>query len=334
MDQMNENTPQKKSLIVPLIILGILLVGSLIYNFVQGNKISSLEKNESLTNQMIKKEASQKENLQQEYDSLISEYTQFKARIEDRDNLLGNQENAIGLKNQDIQQLMNKENPTAKELEKAQGMIASLRSEIGTYKTQVAKLQKENAILVRNIDDLNTKNESLTSSNNQLNDNNQELTYNLESEKNIRSKEQAISTGKIDELSSTLSISNHEITGIKVRNNGKEKETDRARRINKIRVNFDIDRNARTESGSKTLYVAIYNPNGTIGKFNNAKNGQLDLRSGDKVNYSDVVNFDYVNGQGKTISFDWENDQFEKGVYRIDIYQNGYKISQAKITLS
>ncbi len=334
MEQMNENTSQKKSLLVPLIILGILLIGSIVYNVVQGNKISSLEKNELLTGQMIKKEASQKENLQQEYDSLINEYSEFKARIEDKDNLLGDNENMIRLKNQDIQQLMDKENPTAKELEKAQGMIASLRSEIGTYKTQVAKLQKENAILVRNVDDLNTKNQSLTTSNQQLNENNKELSYNLDTEKNVRSKESAISSGKIDELSSTLSISNHEISGIKVRNNGKEKETNRARRIDKIRVNFDIDRNSRAESGNKTLYVAIYGPNGALGKYSNAKSGQLELRSGDTVNYSDVVTFNYVNGQGKTISFDWENDQFEKGVYRIDVYQNGYKISQAKITLS
>ncbi|WP_413531656.1 hypothetical protein [Empedobacter brevis] len=324
----------KNGLVVPLALVGILLAGSVGYNIYQANQIGNLEKNESLNSQILKNETGQKDQIRKQYDSILSDYTQYKARIEDRNNLLGDKENMIQLKNQDIQEILDKDNPTAEEMNRARKMINDLEGSVRNYKTEVARLQKENAILVRSVDELNNKNAALTSDNNNLRENNKELTYSYETEKNVRQKDNAISKGKINELSSTLSVSNQKITGIRVRNSGKEVEKTRAKRIDKIRVSFDVDRNSRTESGDKKLYVAIYNPDGSLGRYGNAQGGQIELRSGDTVNFSDAINFNYTNGQTKNITFDWENEDFQKGVYTFNVYENGFKISQAKITLN
>ncbi len=323
----------KNGLILPLSLVGILLAGSVGYNIYQSNEISTLKKSEILSSDILKNESSQKDQIRKQYDSILSDYSQYKARIEDRNNLLGDKEDMIQLKNQDIQEILDKDNPTAEEMNRARKMINDLEGSVKKYKSEVARLQKENAILVRNVNDLNNQNSALTTDNNSLRSDNQELTYNYNTEKNVRQKENAISKGKINELSSTLSVSNQKITALRVRSSGKEVEKTRAKKVDKIRVSFDVDRNARTESGDKKLFVAIYNPDGTLGKYGNAKSGQLELRSGESVNFSDAINFTYTNGQTKNIIFDWENESFQKGVYTFNVYENGFKISQAKITL-
>jgi len=323
----------KGGLILPLALVGVLLAGSIGYNIYQANQIGTLEKNESLNSDILKNETAQKDQIRKQYDSILNDYSQYKARIEDRNNLLSDKEKMIQLKNQDIQEILDKDNPTAEEMNRARKMINDLEGSVKNYKTEVARLQKENAILVRNVNELNSQNAALTSDNSNLRENNKELTYNYESEKNIRSKDNAINKTKINELSSTLSVSNQQITGIRVRSSGKEVEKTRAKRIDKIRVSFDVDRNSRTESGNKKLYVAIYNPDGTLGSYGNAKGGQIELRSGDTANFSDAISFDYTNGQTKNLTFDWENEAFQKGVYTFNVYENGFKISQAKIAL-
>ncbi|MFV0187183.1 hypothetical protein OBK20_07360 [Empedobacter falsenii] len=331
----NQPTNKGKSgLVIPLALAGILLAGSVGYNIYQANQIGNLEKNDSLNSQILKNETNQKDQIRRQYDSILNDYTQYKARIEDRNNLLGDKENMIQLKNQDIQEILEKDNPTAEEMNRARKMINDLEGSVKNYKSEVARLQKENAILVRNVEDLNNKNSALTTDNNNLRENNKELTYNYQTEKNVRQKDNAISKGKINELSSTLSVSNQQIKGIRVRSSGKEVEKTRAKRIDKIRVSFDVDRNSRTESGDKKLYVAIYNPDGTLGRYGNAQGGQIELRSGDTVDFSDAISFNYTNGQVKNITFDWENEEFQKGVYTFNVYENGFKISQAKITLN
>jgi len=338
MQEQDENSqPANKSkngLILPLALVGLLLAGSIGYNLFQANKLTDLEKNETLNSQTLKNEVSQKDLVRKQYDSILSDYTQYKARIEDRNNLLGDKENMIQLKNQDIQGILDKENPTPEEMNRARKMISDLEGSVKNYKSEVSRLQKENAILVRSVDELNSKNAALTTDNNNLKESNKDLSYSYETEKNVRAKDNAINKTKINDLSSTLSISNQQIQGIRVRKSGKEVEKTRAKRIDKIRVSFDVDRNSRTESGSKKLYVAIYNPDGTLGNYENSKGGQIELRSGEKINYSDAISFDYTNGQSKNLVFDWSNDEFQKGVYTFNVYENGFKISQAKITLN
>lgn len=333
--QQNNQTSNngKSGLILPLALVGVLLAGSIGYNIYQANQIGNLEKNESLNSDILKNETSQKDQIRKQYDSILNDYSQYKARIEDRNNLLSDKEKMIQLKNQDIQDILDKDNPSAEEMNRARKMISDLEGSVKNYKSEVARLQKENAILVRNVNDLNNQNASLTSDNNNLKENNKELTYSYESEKNIRSKDNAINKTKINELSSTLSVSNQQIKGIRVRNSGKEVEKTRAKRIDKIRVSFDVDRNSRTESGNKKLYVAIYNPDGTLGSYGNSQGGQIELRSGDTASFSDAISFDYTNGQTKNLTFDWENEEFQKGVYTFNVYENGFKISQAKIAL-
>lgn len=297
--------------------VGLLLsLGFNVYQFVD-NKQSIETLNNSVKE--LSTVSSEKSQLEFDYKNLQDEFEQLKSSIVDNDGLLSNKEHNISIQQQEIDKILNDANASKADLAKAESMIKSLKSEIATYKSEIIRLEKENAILVKNNTLLTTERDSIQT--------------NLNTERTERIAEREVATKKEEELSTTLSISNHKIQPLKVRNNGKEVTKDRAKKVDKIRVSFDIDRNSRAQSGQKEIYVSIRKPNGQIGKFGGADSGLLKLHSGDEVAYSDKVNVNYQNGAGQTVTFDWEDAAFEPGTYKIDIYQNGFKISQADVVL-
>lgn len=263
--------------------------------------------------------SSEKSQLEFDYKNLQDEFETLKSSIVDNDGLLANKEHDIKIQQEEINKILNDANASKQDLAKAESMIKNLKSEISTYKSEIIRLEKENAILVKNNALLTTERDSITTT--------------LANERTERIVEKQVAQQKEEELSTTLSVSNHKIAPLKVRNNGKEVTKNKANKVDKIRVSFDIDRNSRAVSGNKEIYVAIRKPNGQIGKFGGAESGTLKLHSGDEVAYSDKVNINYQNGAGQTVTFDWEDASFEPGTYKIDIYQNGFKISQADVVL-
>lgn len=301
------------------LILGAALVISLgfnAYQFIDGNQDrETLDK----SIQELSTLSSSKAQLEFDYKNLQDEFTQLKNSIVDNDGLLANKEHNIAVQQEEINKILNDANASKESLAKAEAMIKSLKAEISTYKTEIIRLEQENAILVKDNALLTTQRDSIQT--------------NLNTERTERVAERAVAKEKEEELSSTLSISNHDIVALKVRNNGREVEKSKAKKVDKIRVSFDIDKNSRAQSGSKELYVAIVNPNGEVGQYTNGQYGSLKLHSGDEVKYSDKVKIDYKNGAQQKVEIDLENGSFTPGKYKINIYQNGFKISQAEVTL-
>ncbi|MDO4224618.1 MAG: hypothetical protein Q4C75_01845 [Bergeyella zoohelcum] len=119
---------------------------------------------------------------------------------------------------------------------------------------------------------------------------------------------------------SALSLSNFTLKSIKVRNNGKEVETSRASRIDKIKVSFDINENFIAEEGAKDLYIVVYKPDETIATFENAAGGLI-TSNGRDIKYSDKIVINYVKQSENTIEFEWKGTEFQRGKYQIDVYQ-------------
>lgn len=294
------------------VIIGILfaaLLGSLGYNFYVNNQ--SQDRIETL-NIDLKDTEGAKAILQQELDQLTFEFEEVQDDMSSKDSMISAKDTAIFNKQKEIQAILSKGNVTEAELKKAQRMINSLNSDIVQYKREISVLKAQNDSLVARTDTLQVKQTQLTE---KLADQTQKV---QETENKMRS---------------TFSVSNYEITGLKVKNSGKEVETDKAKRIDKLRVSFDLDPNEWAESGEKEIYIAIYKPDGNLGKFTGANYGELQTVNKGFIEYSDKLNFDYVRGSKQNISFDWEDFEFPKGIYKIDLYQNGMKIGQKSLTL-
>jgi hypothetical protein len=301
------------------LILGAALILSLGFNGYQ--YFDSKNDRETLENSIkeLSVLSSSKTQLEFDYKNLQDEFNQLKNSIVDNDGLLANKEHDISIKQEEIDKILKDANASKADLAKAESLIKSLKAEISTYKNDIIRLEKENAILVKNNTILTTQRDSIQT--------------NLNTERTERVAERQVAQQKEDELSSTLSISNHKITALKVKSNGREVEKTKAKKIDKIRVSFDIDKNPRAQSGDKELFIAIQNPDGQIGSYTNAKSGELKLRSGELVKYSDKVDINYINGAQQKVEFDLENTTFAPGKYKINVYQNGFKISQADVIL-
>jgi regulator of replication initiation timing len=206
-------------------------------------------------------------------------------------------------------------NASKEQLAKAQEMIKELNGKIDDLGAQVEKLSAEN--------------KQLTASNEQLNtDKTQLATEKAAVQDNLTKTQQE--KAHVEDLASTLHASNINIEGVQLKGGGTEKETDKAKHVNYFKVSFNIDENRISPSGTKQFYVIVYNPDGTpstpAGNFTTRDNG-------DKP-YTNKVEVNYEQGKLTPVSFTWKpGDKFQTGDYKVEIYNNGFKIGEGKKTL-
>ena len=303
----------KNIIIAVLAVCLLLAVGYIVY---------SKEANAKTSNEMqgeINDLERSREILKQELRIVRADFDDAKTRVVKKDSSLNYQDRLILDKQKEIQSILNKEGITSDELQRAKRLIVSLQSDIKVFKEEIVRLKDENKKLTN-------KNTELVSENTSLSNEKKTVETNLNQEKENHQN-------LISETNSTLSVSNYTIKGLHVKSSGKEVETTRARRIDKVRVTFDLDKNLNAKSDTKELFVTVYKPDGEIGKFKGANSGETTLRSGSSVDYSHRVKVNYNNMAGSRVSFDWMDYDFPKGEYKIDIYQNGYKVGQNVITL-
>lgn len=218
----------------------------------------------------------------------------------------------------DISSLLKKKNATAAELAQAKQMIGELNGKIDGLIAEVEKLKAEN--------------QQLTTANTQLNTEKTQLTaekQGLEENLNTTKNEKRQLEDKVD-VASTLHASNISIVAIKLRNGGKEKETTTAKRADFIRIGFVIDENRVTPSGTKDFYVVVTGPDGNI----ISEGGNFNTREEGSKAYTSKVSVNYEQNKIIPVSFDWkQTERFKEGDYKIEIYNNGFKIGQGTKTL-
>jgi predicted nuclease with TOPRIM domain len=209
-----------------------------------------------------------------------------------------------------ISSILRKKNATDAELAEAKKMIADLNGKIDGYVEEINKLKGENQ-------QLTAANQQLTTDKNQLTSQNSDLQNNL-------SKTQA-EKANIEDLASTLHASNINVTAMHVKGNGKETETSSAKRADLFVISCTLDENRVTPSGKKSLYVCVYNPDGTP----SGTEGTFKQRDGSDKPYTNRVEVNYEQSKPMAVSFQWKpGNKFQEGNYKIEIYHNGFKIGE------
>lgn len=304
--------PTGNRMMIWLGILGVLLLGSVGYNIYQFQQNKKFHSEKAVLALDLKDTENARMVLQQELDSLTADFEQTKLEMGEKDSILSQRDAEIFAKQKEVQNILSKSNVTEKELRQAQRMINSLNADIAKFKQEIVVLKQ--------------KNDSLIVANDTLHYQQTQLVGALE-------QQTQKATDTENKMRSTFSVSNYSIKGLRVKNSGKEVETNRAKRIDKMRVSFDLDPNQWAESGQYDVYIAVYKPDGALGKFKGATSGELETWSLGTVEYSDMVSFNYTKGAKQNVSFDWEDYEFPKGTYKIDLYQNGLKIGQKSLEL-
>jgi hypothetical protein len=260
----------------------------------------------------------ERDELRKELDDATMRYDMIKTSSADmaqaKDSVISRRDREIAETKTKIQQLLSKSNATKEELAQAKTLIASLNNNITNYKEQIEKLKGENLVLTQEKETV-TKERDVARKETE------------DAKTVIKEKEDIIDVG------STLHASNFSIMGINEKRNGKEKTTNTAKRVDKLRISFDLDENRITQSGSKSVYICITDPKGNPITVEALGSGNFTTREGNDKFFTQKVDVNYTQGQRQTISIDWrQNSNFETGDYKIEVYNNGFKIGEGITT--
>jgi len=304
-NQQNPNRPARTNNTTKNVIIGVLAAGLL------GTWAYFLyDKNDS--NKQIQDSQVAAASARTEQDSIKSLYDMTLLRL---DSITGDNNNKAGviserdskisdLKKQ-ISAIVNKKNATQAELNKAKSLIAELNN-------QIAQLEAENARLTG-------ENQQLASNNAQLSTEKQVLETNLQT--TTAEKEEMAAT--VD-VASTFTASNIQITPFNEKGNGKEKTTTTAKKVDKLVVSFDVE-NRVARSGPADLYVMVTAPDGKV--ISDGASTLTTRNDGDRAyTYKSTIN--YEQGTRQSIKIPLRQDHFQTGNYKIEIYQNGFKVAE------
>ncbi|MGG9963822.1 hypothetical protein [Ferruginibacter sp. SUN106] len=264
--------------------------------------------------EQLAKTTSDKDELRRELDDATTRYDMIKTQSADmvhsKDSVITQRDRDIAEKRTKIQQLLTKVNATKEELAQAKTLIASLNDDITGYKTQIETLEGEKIVLTQQKEAV-TKERDVARKETE------------DAKTVIKEKEDVIDIG------STLHASNFSIVGINEKKSGKEKTTSTAKRVDKLRISFDVDENRITQSGNKTIYISITDPKGNPVSVEALGSGTFKTREGEDKFFTEKVEINYTQGQRQTINVDWkQNSNFETGDYKIEVYNNGFKIGE------
>ena len=128
-------------------------------------------------------------------------------------------------------------------------------------------------------------------------------------------------------MASTFSASNFKITPINEKRNGKEKTTTTAKRVDKLVLTFDVE-NRVAKSGPADMYVIVTAPDGHVISDASMNSGSFTTRTEGDRQFTSMANIDYQQGTRKAVTIPIRQSDFQTGDYKIEVYQNGFKIGE------
>jgi predicted nuclease with TOPRIM domain len=211
----------------------------------------------------------------------------------------------IEAKKAEIRKILNDKNATQSQLAKAKTMIAELNNTITNLEADVARLTGEN--------------QELTVANSTLKLEKSDLETNL-----ATTKTEKEGLEKTVDVASTFSASNINVVPVDERKSGKEKNTTKAKRVDKLVVSFDVE-NRIAKSGLADMYLIVTAPDGKV-----ITDGAsvLNTRTDGDKNFTAKIPVNYEQGTRKPVQFPIKQNDFTTGDYKIEIYHNGFKIGE------
>lgn len=223
------------------------------------------------------------------------------------------------------------------ELAQRKDEIQDLLAKVKDKDYAIYKLKKETKTLrvimkgyVVTIDSLNTLNVTLRNENQEVrNTLSEERT---KSQKLMKSNENLSS--KVA-LASRLDVRDVRVFGVKVRRDMTGKETDRAKRTDKLRVCFTLDENRVAAEEKKNLYLRIIAPDGSILTAGESEDYKF-LFNGVSGYFSDKLEIAY-DRNAKEYCMDWtkpfEEYEMTSGTYTIFLFAEDYEMASTKFEL-
>ncbi len=260
---------------------------------------------------MLEEKELQRVELQHELDSLITEHNSIKLEYGSLSDSLAGKDSIIQADAVEIRKLLD----TQYEFYKVKKKLDKLRSISQGYLKQMDSLYTVNR-------ELKEENEQIRSS------------YQKEQQKStsLQKDKEALT----EKVSSAAVLKAYKITGLGVRGSGdKERATDKAKRVEKIKVCFTLSENSLLSAGRKDVYVRIARPDKTI--LARGKGDEYSFSyKGEILQYSIKETVNYQN-QSIDLCLYWINrstkEDLPPGVYVVSVYSDDYEIGQSSFEM-
>lgn len=254
------NDKKSKNIVIGLLSVVLIL---LVFVFWQNNRF---EEQLILKTQFIEEKNALRDNL----DDLIDEHELLKEEYGEVSDQLTEKDSTIKAYAADIKRLLRTEG----QLKEAKRKIGRLKEISRKYISAIDSLYTLNQLLSYENDSVKRANLLISSRNKTLEKKNQQLA-------------DRVNTASI------LKAGNVSVEGIYYRTSGKEKTTNKAAKVQNLRICFSVLENKVTEAGLKECYVRIISPEGDV---LNVANQLLELNMSDTtLLYTVMETLDYQN---------------------------------------
>jgi len=303
-----ENTQQKKNkrnLILWIVLFLIALIAAIVVGYLYMNTSEEVK-------ELKEEKQQQKVFFERELDSLMGEHNKVKNEYDNLTDSLDVKDSVIKANAKEIKELLQ----TKWEYYKVQKKLSQLRNVAQGYLVQIDSLYRVNK-------QLETENKEIKSK------------YRKEQQMSQRLGEEKEVLNEMVEKAAILKVYNIDATGIKTTWFDNEKETDKARRTDKIKICFTVEENELTEIGEKLIYFRIAGPNGKVITPSESEAYAFEV-DGEELQFTmkEIVNYQ---GESFRKCIEWSNpnpdENLEEGQYTIDIYSKEGKLSQTYIDL-
>lgn len=287
-----------------IVILLMALTALITYYFVKSSETMKREdivasKNDEISNITEKMEA-----LSQDLDAKIKESKKlgadYKALLEYKNRIeqdLSNLQNQVNISKTQANQYLAK-------IQGYEQVITAKDKELEELRTQNRILQEERDMLSSTKDSLKNQTETLSSTVNEVKENNQ----------------------KLSNVAATLKAESISILAYNSRDKAESRNVFRARRIEKLSVDFIIAENQIADAGSKKIFFRLVEPAGTV-VYNSNQGGKIEA-NGQSISYTMSKQVNYNNTRlPVNITYVKQDDyDFNEGKYKIELYAEGKMI--------
>lgn len=286
-----------KKFLFPIILIGLLLVAGIAY-------LSITLSNQKKENKAMQELAElDKKEMENEYQQFANQYSEMKSQISN-DSI--------------VAQLTAEQERTQRLLDELRNVKSTDAAEIARLKRELATVRKVLRSYVIEIDSLNRLNQNLTAENTQIKGQYAEATRQIEGLNNEKAS-----------LSEKVAIAAQlDATGISLQGKNKHgKTTNKISKCTALQLNFTISKNVTAGNGTKTVYVRITSPTGSL------LSGGGTFQYENKSLASSMQKTIEYGGQETPVTLFWNvNQALMEGTYNVSIFADGNMIGTRSFT--
>ncbi|MBX2844997.1 MAG: hypothetical protein KTR13_02200 [Saprospiraceae bacterium] len=311
------------------VFLGILalIFGALALFF--GVKYGQVQKQNTVVIEEKKEVNKEYNTLTAEFETLKQEFEALEIKNEELNGQLSAKLKASQSSKNEVARLLKKEKLTQQELDRARTLIEQLKQEKNNLLTNVQMLTKENQVLKFSNDSLTQKVTLVVEEKTQL----EADTAVLIAQKNEITAERDELAPKA-EYGQVVRVNSILAEGVRYKNSGKEVDTKNYKRVEKVKVCFNLEANPIADAGDKEYMVRIIDPQGVAVYEEQRGSGVFTGKdTGEEMKYTTRTYVNYEN-EPKSVCLYWsQNTPFQKGMYTAEIYNKGYKVGAQQFEL-